>query len=62
MSILGSDGITLTSKLSCWLFLDDIPRDEVMPNDDLLERETRECANRAVLDVLDGGRIVEVAV
>jgi hypothetical protein len=33
-----------------------------MPNDDLLERETSEFANRVVLDVLDGGRIVEVAV
>lgn len=62
MLIPGSDGITLISKLSCWLFLDDIPLDEVMPNDDLLERETSEFANRVVLDVLDGGRIVEVAV
>lgn len=54
--------MTLILKLSCGLLFDDIPLDEVMPSDDLLERDTSEFANRAVLDALDGGLMVEAAV
>jgi hypothetical protein len=39
-----------------------MPLEEAIPSDDLLERNAREFAKRAVLDVLDGGRIVEAAV
>lgn len=55
----------LTLKLSGWLLLVDIPRDDEdfeRPSEDLVDREAIELANRAVLDVLDVGRIVEVAV
>lgn len=63
--MLGRDGIMLTSKLSGSSLLVDIPRDAESTDDDLadfVDREAIEFANLAVLDVLDVGRIVEIAV
>jgi len=50
------------SKLSGWLLLVDIALDEDSPREDLEERVAMELANLAVLEVLDGARMVEVAV
>jgi hypothetical protein len=58
----GSEGIELMSKLSGWLLLVDIALDEDSPREDLEERVAMELANLAVLEVLDGARMVEVAV
>lgn len=52
----------LTSKLSGWSLLVDIPRDAESTEDDLVDREAMELANLAVLDVLEVGRIVDAAV
>jgi hypothetical protein len=60
--MFGRDGIILISKLSGWLLLVDIPRDDDSTDDDLVDREAIELAKRAVLDVLEVGRMVEAAV
>lgn len=54
----GRLGIALISKLAWGGWTGAEPRDTDM--DDLTEREAaRECANRAVLEVLEGARMVE---